>query len=122
MSTTKDTGEALPSSITCDSPTNNVKREEGEIIENKKYRVLVNASSPRSAAPKKKKRQIEGALKDTSGYRKPLRNNCSHQDSLIQNGRDGTGHIANIQHDTRMDMMIPLWLQGQGQAQRDLFL
>jgi len=118
VSVIKDTGEEVSSSVTFDSFAEANKQNGKEEVagsKSKRAHAMSGITSPPGATPKKNMR-VDTALRENDGYRK---SDCRRSPSSYYS-RD-RAITPEVHHDTRMDIRLPLWLQGQGQARRDLF-
>jgi len=105
----------VPSSITCDSVSKSSSKEVGAGSSNKRKHTP-DIASPLTATPKRKLRVDTTPANNNAPYKPDIgRSINSYSHDNISSSR-GMGN-----HDTRMEMKIPVWLQRDRQSQRDLF-
>jgi len=105
-------GEAVPSSITCNSADKSKRKEGGSDSSNRR-------SISDSTANKKMRVDTSSlANNDDACKEGNLRSTVSYSNDSVGGSKDNA-HGTN--HGTRMDMSVPLWLQRNRKSQEDLF-
>ncbi len=120
----EDTGKgAVPSSITCDSivkPGGNTRAGGAAVgVGNKRARVSGNGASPASATPGEK--TLSGDEGPREGIEERTRSDGRGSVAPARATKGDNSNPKKAGHATRMEIVLPAWLQRSRRDQQDLF-